>query len=101
MRRCALAQAAPCVAKAPRVQPAVVPRPVVEWAVGDVAALFGALKLGEHAGAILAHDVDGRTLLDLLAGTAPASRVCMCVCVHVCVRVCVRVCLCARARALV
>ena len=91
MRRCALAQAAPCVAKAPRVQPAVVPRPVVEWAVGDVAALFGALKLGEHAGAILAHDVDGRTLLDLLAGTAPAPRV------RVRVRVCARVCVCVSA----
>ena len=68
---------------------------MVEWAVADVAALFGALKLGEHAAAILANDVDGRTLLDLLAGTAPAPRVR--VRVRVCARVCVCVCVCVRA----
>ena len=38
-----------------------------DWAVGDVVALFTELKLTDHTAAVAKHDVDGRTLQELLA----------------------------------
>ncbi len=38
-----------------------------DWAVDDVVAFFTELKLTDHTAAVAKHDVDGRTLQELLA----------------------------------
>ena len=38
-----------------------------DWAVGDVVAFFTELKLTDHTAAVAKHDIDGRTLQELLA----------------------------------
>ena len=49
------------------MQPKPRPPRVRDWAVDDVVAFFTELKLTVHTAAVSEHEIDGRTLQELLA----------------------------------